>query len=233
MPNELKLMFAEELGIYDIKALATTCREMNKLLTPFMYRRAKDSKTKDGRPYFLLAVDHGNLAEVKRFVEVGASVNMTDTVTQSPVTAIHSCATFGHVEIAKFLIEMGSTVSAVDSLGGGPLLDVVTGINPKEEMVKLLVEAGADMKASWAPGRTVLHDAVLTGNVGMVQCLLDLGADPNAASRAGTRPMDLASPDSNGQTIRRLLEAKQNEIRDHAHGRLHGLRSGNTSSTGS
>ena len=74
---------------------------MNKLLVRFIYRRAKDSRTKSGRSYFLLAVGDGNLTAVERFLKLGYSVNMTDMVTDLPETAIHSCAHFGHVEIAE------------------------------------------------------------------------------------------------------------------------------------
>ena len=109
-------MVAEELGIHDVNSLARTCRGMRKLLVQFMYRYAKDSRTKGGRPYFLLAVDDGNLAAAKPFVEVGASVNMTDRVT-FPETAIHSCWHFAHVEIAELLIDKGINVSAVDRVG--------------------------------------------------------------------------------------------------------------------
>ena len=203
------LMFADELGIHHVNALASTCREMNKLLTQFMYRRAKDSTTKCGRPYFLSAVDDGNLTAVERFIEVGASVNMKDPVTILPDTAIHSCAYFGHVEIAEFLIDKGIDVSAVDRLGRLALHRVLTGMHPKEAMMTLLVEAGADIEAT-LNSLTVLHAAARTGNVQMVQCLLDLGADTNAADRDGLRPVHFAAGYSNGATVRCLLEARQN-----------------------
>ena len=92
MPNEIRLVFPGEFGTHDVNTLARTCREMNNPLVPFMYRRAKNSTTKWGRPYFLLAVDNGNLTGVERFIEVSASVNMADMVTDQPQTGIHSCA---------------------------------------------------------------------------------------------------------------------------------------------
>ena len=50
----------------------------------------------------------------------------------------------------------------------------------------------------------------------MVQCLLDLGADPNAANRDGLRPVYMATAYTNGATARCLLEAGQYvEIADH------------------
>ena len=194
MPHELKLMFAEELGTHDVNALARTCWEMSMLLVQFMYLRAKDSRTKWGRLYLLLAVDHDNWAAVKRFNEVGAWVNMTDTVTGLPETAMHRCAHFGHLEVAIFLIGMGADALAVDFFGNTALHSVVTGIRPKEGMVWLLVAFGADIDAIWSGNNgTALHVAAITGNVRMVRCLLDLGADPNATDDSGFTPSEVAA----------------------------------------
>ena len=214
MPNELKLMFADKLETHDVSTLASTCREMNNLLLRFMYRRAKDSTAECGRSYFLLAVDVGNLTAVERFIEVGASVNMTDRIMGFPETAIHSCAYYGHVEIAEFLINKGIDVSFVDSVGNRAMHSVLAGVNPKEAMMTLLVEAGADMTATWN-SHTPLHEAAATGNIRMVQCLLELGADTNAADPGGLRPVHVAAGYSNGATVRCLLEAGQDiEIAD-------------------
>ena len=210
MPNELKFMFGDELRIHDLNALVRTCREMNELLTRFMYRRAATlNKTRRNRPYFLLAVDDGNLTAVKQFLEVGADVNMTDKVTCYLGTAIHSCAHFGHVKMAEFLIEKGSNVSAVVEDGRGALHSLVGGERPEEAMVTLLVKAGADVEARWNMD-TPLHAAACTRNVRIVQRLLDLGANPDAVAEGGARPLHFAASASNAATVRCLLEAGQN-----------------------
>jgi hypothetical protein len=41
----------------------------------------------------------------------------------------------------------------------------------------------------YAHGRTLLHDAAATGNLAVVECLLHLGADPNATDSAGHAPL--------------------------------------------
>ena len=137
IPNELKLTVADKLGIHDVTALARTCRGTNELLGRIVYLRAKDSRTIRGRPYFLQAVDDGNLAAVERFVAAGASVNMTDIVTDLPETAMLSCAHFGHVEIAVFLVTKGIDVSTVSIEGHGVLDDVAMGARPEEALATL------------------------------------------------------------------------------------------------
>ena len=210
VPNELKLMLAEELAIHDLNALARTCRLMNEVLTRLMYGRAKDLREPwSNRPYFLQAVDDGNLTAVERFVGVGADVDMTDTVTPLPETAIHSCAHFGHVEMAAFLIGKGIDVSAVEEEGGrGALHCVLSGVRPEgEAMATLLVEAGADVDARRDCGETPLHVAARKGNLRMVRRLLDLGADPDAVDEHGSRPVQFAAAGHSGAVVRCLLEA--------------------------
>jgi hypothetical protein len=78
VPNELKLMFADCLDVHDINSLARTSRAEKRLLTPYMYRRARDPCSSDARPYFLKAVAGGNRTAVRHFIAVGTSVNMSD-----------------------------------------------------------------------------------------------------------------------------------------------------------
>jgi hypothetical protein len=46
----------------------------NRLLTPFMYRRARELKSRYERTYIFEAVNAGNLTAVRHFIEVGTSV---------------------------------------------------------------------------------------------------------------------------------------------------------------
>ena len=61
------------------------------------------------------------------------------------------------------------------------------------EMVKLLMDAGADPKTvkkyKWSP----LHNAVLYGHIDVVKVLLDGGANPDEASAGGTTMLYLAT----------------------------------------
>ena len=89
-------------------------------------------------------VDSGNLAAVERFVEVGVSLNVTDTVTGLPETALQSALHIGRTEIMKFLIDKGVNVSAVDE-GDSSVLWVAVGVFDAAT-VRYLVEAGHDME---------------------------------------------------------------------------------------
>jgi len=71
------------------------------------------------------------------------------------------------------------------------------------EIVKLLLERGADPNAKDNDGHTPLHVAAQEGHVEIVKILLERGADPRIADNGGHIPLDYAK----GSAIRSLLES--------------------------
>jgi ankyrin repeat protein len=68
------------------------------------------------------------------------------------------------------------------------------------EIVRLLLEHGADPNAAQDGGFTPLHAAAQNDDRESVEALLAAGADPALASDDGKRPADLA-----GEAVRELL----------------------------
>jgi ankyrin repeat protein len=186
VPNELKLIFADCLDLDDINILVRTSRALNQLLTPYMYRRAKDGHSKLGKPYFLRAVDTGNLTAVRQFIEVGSSVNMQDTRNYDLKTALHRCAASGNIGIAQLLIQNGVKMSPAANGGTTPLHLAVRGSHPSKEMVTLLLDAGADISATCIYYHTVLYAAAVFGTASIVRLLLNRGADPTICKNGST-----------------------------------------------
>ena len=60
------------------------------------------------------------------------------------------------------------------------------------ELVKLLVENGADVNAIASTGETPLHYAVLVRDTEIINYLLQKGANPNIANNKGEMPSDYA-----------------------------------------
>jgi hypothetical protein len=127
IPNELKLMFADCLDLDDINTLVRITRALNWLLTPYMYRYAKDLVSRCGRPYFLRAVKAGNLTAVRHFIEVGTSVNMSDPTDDFLPTALHRCVWEGYIEMAQLLIQHGVNMSPVNHFGHTSLHEAIGG----------------------------------------------------------------------------------------------------------
>jgi hypothetical protein len=121
VPNDLLLVFADYLGLRDIDALVRTCQAVNRILTPYIYCRAKHLRIRGGRPFFLLAVDASNMTAVRRFIEVGASVNIRDTMKDLRPTSLHSCVARSDIAMAQLMIENGASLNADNLYGITPL----------------------------------------------------------------------------------------------------------------
>ncbi|MYJ60601.1 MAG: hypothetical protein F4094_09080 [Synechococcus sp. SB0672_bin_6] len=69
--------------------------------------------------------------------------------------------------------------------------------NENPEIVKLVLDTGADIEARDSIGRTPLHDAVwFNKNSEVVKVLLDAGANMKAKTRDGKLSIDLIEEDS-------------------------------------
>ena len=79
--------------------------------------------------------------------------------------------------------------------------------NGHVEVVKLLLEAGAEIDAANLGGSTALHLAAVNGCTGVVRLLLAAGADQNLTDQRGDRPMDFAIEQGHHE-IAQLLESE-------------------------
>jgi ankyrin repeat protein len=61
-----------------------------------------------------------------------------------------------------------------------------------KEIVRMLIDAGADPNARSATGGTPLHTAAFTGDVIMVRLLLAAGASSAVEDERGRTPLDVA-----------------------------------------
>jgi hypothetical protein len=74
--------------------------------------------------------------------------------------------------------------------GGDPLAYVASGPLGGEEVLSLLLDAGANPNAKSGDGRTLLENAASWCDEGMVALLLARGADPNLPGKNGVKPAD-------------------------------------------
>ena len=75
------------------------------------------------------------------------------------------------------------------------------------DIVRLLLEAGADMDAARQNGATALQQAAWNGYLNVVRFLLEAGADKDAARQDGTTAVIGAAQNGHLDVVRLLLEA--------------------------
>ncbi|XP_028417938.1 uncharacterized protein LOC114542630, partial [Dendronephthya gigantea] len=147
----------------------------------------------DGWTVLHYAVSKGTLEMVKYLVEKGADVKGKNT---DGSTILHTAVTKGTLDIVKYLVEKGAAVNAINSkntngstvlhsavakaqiLTGGQFYTVLF-TESKLDMVKYLVEHGADVNGKDTDESRVLHRAVTEGAHETVKYLIRKGADVN------------------------------------------------------
>lgn len=100
-----------------------------------------NAKDRDGRTPLMEAVSTGQPGMVRALLGVGADVNAQDN---EDWTALHFAAQDYQVDIARMLLQHGAVVDAQDANGNTPLSNAVFYSQGRGDLIRLLVEAGAD-----------------------------------------------------------------------------------------
>ena len=127
----------------------------------------------------------GDLDGLKRMLDAGVDVNDHDTLDQTPLIAAVSQDSLIGVEA---LLKRGASVSVVDKAGWSPL-HFATFFSAETDVMKALLDAGANVNAQNDRGITALYFAAATGHEEQVKFLLSRGADRSIASKAGWTPL--------------------------------------------
>jgi len=120
---------------------------------------ARTARDKEGVKVFKLLMKHGGGELIKNH---GASV-------------LDTAAYNGNMEIAKILIFEGVDPNEKDEVGNVPLISAISG-GADIEMVKFLVNNGADVNAVDGKGESALENAYIWGDSELVKYLLNNGA---------------------------------------------------------
>jgi len=146
------------------------------------------------------AARYGNLAMVTMLVEAGAVVDSMARHTRSQVdtSPLAMAVTWGHTQVVIALLKQNADVD----LGESPL------VSAAEEgslgMVRLLLQAGAEVDRMDSTGHTALLWASYGGKLEIVKLLLEHGADPSLAHTDGSSPVSLARDGGHTQLVQLL-----------------------------
>lgn len=153
------------------------------------------------------AVRAGDLAAARELATPDA-VNLADA---EGVTPLMAAAGSGRRELAALLLDRGARVDDADARGYTALFHACYNADEDRgypELVALLLEAGADKEASIGFGVRPLMYAAGNGEAGVVQALLDGGADPLARNEVGRTALTMVKDRDYVDVINILHEAE-------------------------
>ena len=148
------------------------------------------------------AAQGGDTETIRMMLNAGLDVNATDVFGPSPLIY---AAQSGNTEAVKLLLAKGAKVNLVTegmppgvkngpiALGKFTVLGMAVATGPPE-LIKVLLDAGADVNAKEVRGMTPLMLALATDHASpeIVKMLLDKGADRSVKSLAGETAADWA-----------------------------------------
>ena len=145
----------------------------------------------------------GDLAAAREAVAAGAGVSSQDVEHAS--APLQWAAAFGHADVARFLLDAGADVNAVDENGDAPLSSAV--LNGHAPVVRLLLDGGADVNAEDGGGSTPLLVAIMARRTALLPLLLAAGSDVNFRRYNGSTPLMEAAEAGDPGTVHLLVEA--------------------------
>ncbi|KAK8073423.1 hypothetical protein PG994_004322 [Apiospora phragmitis] len=166
-----------------------------------------DEQDRDERTPLLAMATNSNFKSMETaslLADHGANLEAKDQIGRTPLLW---AATNWNYDFARILLEKGANVSAVnnrgrtalhltvDSSGNGAKSGDQASVNqrPREEMLQLLLQHGANANAASDGGWRPLHNAAQKGLASIVEILLKAGADVNATVSNGMTALHWAA----------------------------------------
>jgi uncharacterized protein len=138
-------------------------KEATRLLKAGFDPNVKDA---DGRTALMHAVIDGKDEIVDLLITHGSDVNTQD---DRGFSALHFAAQNYRVKTAEALLRAGAAVDVRDGFGNTPLWRAVFNSQGRGEIIKLLLEHGADRQAKNKSGKSPIDLALTIGNYNVKQ----------------------------------------------------------------
>ncbi|XP_057667659.1 putative ankyrin repeat protein RF_0381 [Diorhabda carinulata] len=167
-----------------------------------------------GQSVLHYAVNTGNIDMVEYLMTTAGkdiSVNQCDACCFSP---LHMAAANGDIEMTKWLLNKGANVNAVGGRHRQNALHVATR-GPYLALMRILVEAGADVNAVDVEEHSILTCAVRQGCEETVRFLVRKGARVNHEESGGVTALRLGIWANNSAVVKILLENGARVIHSH------------------
>lgn len=187
------------------------------VLLAHYYGKADVAATLLSRSPELDVFEAATAGDAKRVaVLVDADRSQANAVARDGYSPLGLASFFKRRDVVKVLLGRGAKPSAPSRDQGFTPLHSAVATDAGEatpEIVRLLLESGADPNAKSHEGGTPLHSAAFTGDLEIAEMLLAYGADPNATDPKGRTPLDIARDRRNVEVAALLHHAVTNRGR--------------------
>lgn len=116
----------------------------------------------------------GDSEKVQKLLDAGVDINSTAKIKYVTYSVLTAACANGNYQLVKYLIEKGANVRYGDPLSWAA---------EHPDIVKLLLDSGADVNARSIGGTTPAMNAVL--HIESLRMILEAGANPNLEDRYG------------------------------------------------
>lgn len=212
LPNELLLIVANNLGPGDLCSFLLANRLLCDLLTPRLRTLAVENK--EGQPALHWAIEKGYPILALLVLDIkGASSNLEFQCPDSCLhcgriggTALYRAVRDGYTAVVRKLVQTGASINAPNKRGQTALCWAA--FDGMEEMVKLLLSYGADIRtAGHVTGKSALSWAAKQGHEKIVKLILEKDSSIiEMADLYGRTALLLAASSGHSATVKILLE---------------------------
>ncbi len=146
----------------------------------------------------IAASHHGSIASIRALLEAGAEAQPAERVRRTPLQYV---AMSGDIDAVRLLLSRGAEASSE------ALSEAVT--FGHADVVRVLVDAGADVQGTASSGINLLHWAVITNRAAVIPVLIKAGVPLDATDDFGFTPLMYAATVDVGSldTLKALLAA--------------------------
>ncbi|XP_077937329.1 histone-lysine N-methyltransferase EHMT2 isoform X2 [Gasterosteus aculeatus] len=148
-----------------------------------------NAQDKDRRTPLLEAIINNHIEVAHYLIQNGASVYHVE---EDGYTGLHHAAKLGNLEIVNMLLETGQVdVNAQDSGGWTPI--IWSAEHKHVDVIKVLLNRGADVTISDKELNVCLHWAAYAGNVEIAEMVLNSGCSLASVNMHGDTPLHIAA----------------------------------------
>ena len=140
---------------------------------------------------FVEAAQNGDLNEVKRLLNINPDI-INEFDGEHDTAIMKACRNCNGKDVVAFLLENGANINDKeyrDLIDQTPL--IIAAFNGCTDIVRMLLDAGADIGHRNDQGENALISASQEGNIDVVKVLLYAGADKNQPNADGETPLEL------------------------------------------